>query len=313
MRGIRSREGGRGMSPDVSSIPFLVEEFLGLGARWVVLSASPREGSSPLPKTLERFVKLRSSNDFSERADAFMKPVASAVGHAPAKRYIVVQEGSNTDALLKATSALGSWLEGHQRKSQITLSLVEVRKVLRQLTHACEGASEARARVAMLRGIFNGYRRITTDALIVKHGAHAEFLDAFGELVDDAAYQEFSAGTLELGWRTRTDIARRRIERGVRGVLRKRAFRGMLGLGRRVMSTQTSGVDLVGSELAEDQGYAPSVALVGPALRRALKRWSKARPEFEPLEKALPSLGYSPVDEFGMYIDGRLLTCQWVT
>ena len=313
-RGHRSPTGGEAWFPDLSSIPFIIEEFVGLGVRWVLLDAPGDGGVVRLPRTLARSVKLLKTGDCGDRAGAFMAPIRAAMGYGPSERYTVVQQGSDIWALHGTTGSLTTWLEGQHNKSEISIALPVMREELSQLATACVGKPEARARLAILRGVFGGYRRSSTDALIVRPGAHAEFLDALDELLDDVAYHEFSSGTLELGWRTRSELARRRIARAVRAIIRRPAFRGMFALGRRAISTQTSGVDLLASEAGEGvrgDVYAPSIARIGPCLRRALTRWGQARPAFQALVAVPSTLGYLPEDAFAMEIGKSRLVLKW--
>lgn len=278
VRVVQTTTGDVQLLRDSSWLPFILEELVALGATRAVISG---EEIASLPRELRRWVTA-AREGVTPTSETFLRPVALAIGMPVNDDGSLDYSGDDaaTSDFIDAEHALSTWLVGHRTKCQVSIDIAKSLRSVRRLRKMCKTAGDASMRLAAFEGLLLSYETASVAALVIRSGAEDEALDLFSELLDDAAYRELSQEAFALGWAKKAIGAVRSIGRMTRAIARRPAFKGVLNIGGRAVSTLT-GIDMpTHDDLAPllAGSYSPPLVKVEKGVNTALRRWERANP-----------------------------------
>ncbi|MGH3053413.1 MAG: hypothetical protein ACRDL7_00365 [Gaiellaceae bacterium] len=289
VRLIRTPDGPELVS-DASFLSFVTEELIALGAVRIALPWTHAPDIAHLPRSISRRLSIVDKRARAvQLAHWFLYPVAHAINLAIYDGVAVWSPATDDERAVngyhEVWNAVVTWQLGHRNELQVEIPTARVNAAIAYLRKKCATRREAAIRLAVLASIFASYRTASIHSLVTASSNSREAVDAFNELFDDATYRELAGYAQGLGWPDKFEWAKRRIERAARSIARRRYLRGILSIGRRIISTSTR-FDLPDDKsLAPlfDGGYSPPLVRLAPALRRARRTWARVNPPFQPL------------------------------
>lgn len=186
------------------------------------------------------------------------------------------------DAGVHAWAHLPTFLTALTERAHCHLDIKFILKSLSALASQSR-SPELRANIAVLKGIFTGYSKITHASLQPRINSSLSMTELFEELLDNAEYQALSREVSTLGVAQRISGIKRRIGDLTRAVLRSDTGRRALDYGSTAVSVAT-GLPLPKSDLAASllrDSYFPPLVNVSAAIEIATLRTRAAHPDIE--------------------------------
>jgi predicted transport protein len=275
---------------DYSVIPFLIEEFIALGACGIVYRSleEPKYLRSVVIPELRRCFIVdngRRDKDVVNTLAPLSEEFECEISGGGSVMRRLTPSNSSADIpgpqIMEVAGALLALLIGQRYEAEVQIDLPAVQGALEQLDRICR-SSRARATVAVLRSVFSAYRPVQTDTVVVKPNATEQQLSLFLRFVEDSTYREMSRAARGFGMPGRSRRAAQLFSRAARALVQKTPFRQAVNLGSKGLSAATHlpmpDADVASSLFRKD--YLPPVVNLSDAMRRATEQWHRVNPGF---------------------------------
>jgi hypothetical protein len=293
-RRIRNRNTGElAYASDYSVIPFLLEEFIALGASEIVIETEETREylSSVLPPAISKRVILDHYSSFPAVRSA-MAPITEELG-CEMDQYTISGE-ADIESVFHVSFGLRQLLLGVEHETEVELDVARVLLSLERLSGICR-SGDARSTIAVLRGIFQAYKPCTTvDAAVLNPEIADRSIRLFSEFIEDATYREMSSAAHACGIPRKAKRALELFSRAARSLASTSPFKQMLNLGSKAISTATHvpipDSDAISSLFKKE--YLPPVVDMRIPVLAAMQSWDRLKPSYLPPSNA----GLSPFD-----------------
>jgi hypothetical protein len=292
MRELSFPDGGRMYAQDASYLEFIAEDLIGHSA--ARLAIDPRshfyDSTDVLPKSLQaRLVRVDQLGEAAEKAEAIVLPIFRGLGiDFQGWGSLSIEKASERDAVLFAhelTYNLQLFIIGLDHRVQVQLRPSRIITAAANLRGMCH-ASDGRASLAAIEGIFRCYSTLDVPSLAFQSNARADQVEQFARFVEDETYRAMSDEAGLLGVPAKATHALIRMKRLASDLIARPRVAATMELTTSPIQA-VAGVRLPASQLASrllsKDYYLPPLVELTAAESRAASEWrSSGSPYISP-------------------------------
>jgi hypothetical protein len=275
--------------PDLSSLQYLIEEFIALSATKIAIPKDSDMASAVeyLHPSLNKKVKLVGKKfQLYGKWGVILAPVQEEFQVRLTKtdspgEYALGVERDVSEELRQAIPTLfflfRTFVFGLENELQIELDLDSIKQATNTIRRNSQ-SPETRMNLAHLSGLFEAYEQQNITSLGIVPKAYDENIAIFQELIEDQIYKNISQQSHSLGIPSLLQKAKSNIKRLSKQLITKTPYKQILTLSSKIFTAAT-GIPAIDSDWAASflkKKYLPPIITFDKAIHKAHEAWKSS-------------------------------------